>query len=96
MSSQMSDEEIQELAEKRVKKKKDFNNNLRGYVGINVLLIVIWALSGAGYPWFLWPLCIWGFFVLWAYLDIYVFKKGLESEKAAIDKEVERIKKEES
>jgi hypothetical protein len=93
----MSDAEIQELAEKRVKKKKDFYNNLRAYIALNILFIVIWALSGAGYPWFLWPLGIWGFFTLWSYMDVFVFKKGMESEKAAIDidKEVERIKKEE-
>jgi uncharacterized membrane protein YecN with MAPEG domain len=92
----MSDEEIQALAEKRVKKKKDFYSNLGAYIGVNILLIIIWALSGAGYPWFLWPLGIWGFFTLWSYVDLFILKKGIESEKAAIDKEVERIKKEEN
>jgi hypothetical protein len=28
------------------------------------LLIAIWALSGAGYFWPVWPLVGWGFFVL--------------------------------
>ncbi len=25
-----------------------------GYLSTNVILILVWALSGAGYPWFLW------------------------------------------
>ncbi len=38
--------------------------DLRVFVAVMTLLIVIWALSGAGYFWPLWPLLGWGFFVL--------------------------------
>ena len=34
------------------------------FVAVMSLLIVIWAVSGAGYFWPLWPLVGWGFFVL--------------------------------
>jgi hypothetical protein len=27
------------------------------------VLVIIWALSGFGYFWPIWPLAIWGFFV---------------------------------
>jgi hypothetical protein len=37
---------------------------LRVFVAVMALLILIWALSGAGYFWPLWPLVGWGFFVL--------------------------------
>jgi hypothetical protein len=37
---------------------------LRTFVAVMSLLIVIWALSGAGYFWPVWPLVGWGFFVL--------------------------------
>ena len=94
MSEKMSDEEIQDLAKKRIKKKKEFRSHLGVYIGVNILLIVIWALSGAGHPWFLWPLCIWGVFVVWGYFDVYVFGKGMQSDKAEIEKEVEQIKRE--
>jgi hypothetical protein len=30
------------------------------YVGVQLLLVSIWALAGAGYPWFLYPLLGWG------------------------------------
>lgn len=31
-----------------------------GFLRINLLLIAIWALTGAGYPWPLWVLASWG------------------------------------
>jgi 2TM domain-containing protein len=30
------------------------------YVGVQLLLLSMWALAGAGYPWFLYPLLGWG------------------------------------
>lgn len=30
------------------------------YVGVMVILIIIWAVTGAGYPWFIWPAIGWG------------------------------------
>jgi hypothetical protein len=30
------------------------------YVGVLVIVIIIWAVTGAGYPWFIWPAIGWG------------------------------------
>jgi hypothetical protein len=30
------------------------------YLGVQLLLVSVWALAGAGYPWFLYPLLGWG------------------------------------
>jgi hypothetical protein len=30
------------------------------FVAVNLMLVVVWALTGAGYPWFLFPLLGWG------------------------------------
>ena len=35
-----------------------------GYVGVMVILIIIWAVTGAGYPWFIWPAIGWGLALL--------------------------------
>ena len=35
-----------------------------GYVGMMVLLIAIWAVTGAGYFWPIWPAIGWGFALL--------------------------------
>ena len=92
MSKQLSEEQIYEEARERVKAKRNFWSNFGAWAGINVLLIIIWALSGMGYPWFVWPLCIWGVFVLIHGLRVFIFEK--KSELSAIEKEAERIRRE--
>ena len=93
MANQMSEEEVYEVAKKRVKAKKDFYGRIGAWAIVNSILVIIWALTTpGGYMWFLWPLCIWGFFVLVNFVQVFVFKP--KSDKAAIEKEAERIKRE--
>ena len=93
MSSQTSDDEVYEVAKKRVKAKRDFYGNLGAWAIVNIILIIVWALTNlGGHPWFLWCLCIWGIFVLLHYLRVFVFER--KSDRTAIEKEAERIKKE--
>jgi len=95
MSEQMPEEKIYEEARLRVKAKKNFWGHFSAWAIVNVILIIIWALTDfGGYPWFLWPLCIWGAFVFINYLRVFVFKE--KSDRAAIEKEVEKIKREQS
>ena len=42
--------------------------------------------------WFLWPLGIWSVFVLWNFIEVFVLDTVI-SEKTAIAKEVEKIKR---
>ena len=92
MSSQMSEEEIYEEAKIRVKAKRDFYSNLGAWVVVNIILIVVWALTDRGYPWFLWPLCIWGVFVLSHFVRTFVIKP--RSDRGAVEKEAEQIRRE--
>jgi len=91
MVKPMTEEQMYEEASKRVKDKKRFYGGLATYFIVNTVLVVIWLLSGQGYPWFLWPLGIWGVFVLGDYLRVFVFGKG--SDQQAIEKEVEKMKR---
>ena len=93
MPQEVSEEEIYKEARARVKKKREFYSHLGAYVSINIVLVVVWALSGQGYMWFLWPLGIWGVFVLWNFVDVFLLYSGPQSDKAAIEREVERIKR---
>lgn len=38
--------------------------DLRPYVATSILLVAIWALTGAGYFWPVWPILGWGVFAL--------------------------------
>jgi hypothetical protein len=90
---EMSEQEILAEAKARVKKKREFFSHLGAYVTINVVLAIIWALSGGGYKWFLWPLGIWGVFMAWNFVEVFLVTQSVQSEKIAIQKEVERIKR---
>ena len=93
MTSQISEEEVYQLAKKRVKAKKKFYSNLGAWAVVNAVLVIIWGLTTpGGYMWFLWPLCIWGFFVLLDFIKTFAFKPHLEKED--IEKEAEKIRRE--
>jgi hypothetical protein len=92
MVNPMSEEEIYEEAKKRVKAKKDFYGHLVAYIGVNILLIVIWAVTGAGFPWFVFPLCGWGIGISIHFFQVFVWE--YRSDKAAIEKEAEKIRRE--
>jgi hypothetical protein len=53
-------ENLREAAVKRVKAKRDFRNHVVVYLIVNTLLVVIWAASGGGYFWPIWPIAGWG------------------------------------
>lgn len=38
----------------------DFGEHLRVFVAVQLLLVAIWALTGAGYFWPVWPFMGWG------------------------------------
>lgn len=93
MATTMTDEQIMEEAKKRVKAKRDFYWHLGAWVVVNIALLIIWATVGDRHEvWFVFPLGIWGAFVLLHGLSVFVF--GGKSEQSAIEKEVEKIKKE--
>jgi hypothetical protein len=93
MTTGMSEEQIYEEAKKRVEAKWGFYSNLIAYVVVNTILIIIWAFpAGGGYPWFLWPLGGWGIGLIMHYIQVFVWPKG--GNRTAIEKEVEKIKRE--
>ena len=38
----------------------EFRDHLRSYLGVMALLVAIWALTGMGYFWPIWPMLGWG------------------------------------
>jgi len=93
MTTGMSEEEIYREARKRVEEKKGFYTHLTVYIGVNILLIIIWAVTGAGFPWFVFPLGGWGIGILFHFLGVFVFSRQTGWEKREIEKEVERLKR---
>ena len=84
--------ELRAKAEKRVKQRIELLQHIGTYVIINGFLVIVWALTGAGYPWFLWVMAGWGIglaFHLFGYLAGY---RGEATKDRMVDKEIERLK----
>lgn len=93
MTTGMSEEEIYRQARKRVEEKKGFYIHFAVYIIVNIILVIIWAATGAGYPWFLFPLGGWGIGILFHFLGVFVFSRQTDWERRAIEKEAERLRK---
>ena len=93
MAKQMSEEQIYEEAKKRVEAKRGFYIHLVTYVVVNIMLVLIWAFpAGGGYQWFWFPIGGWGIAIVINYVEVFVWPKG--GDRAAIEKEAEKIKRE--
>lgn len=55
-----SEEERREAAIEHLKAKREFATHVAAYVIVNTGLVIIWALSGAGYFWPIWAIAGWG------------------------------------
>jgi hypothetical protein len=92
MSEQLSEDKIYEQAKKRVQARKEFFIHLAVYIVVNIMLVLIWAFAGdRGFPWFIFPLGGWGIGLLSHGLRVFVFEG--KSDKAAIEKEAEKIRR---
>lgn len=91
MAHQMTQEEIYQLARKRVEEKKALLVHAIVYVVVNAVLIVIWASTSPGYPWFLWPLGGWGIGLVFHFLGVFIFDREMGWEKKAVEREADKI-----
>jgi len=55
----MHEDERHQAARRRLEEKRDFSKHLVAYIAVNTLLVVIWAVSGAGYFWPIFPILGW-------------------------------------
>jgi hypothetical protein len=44
----------------RPESRRRLDDHARAYIGVSLLLLTIWALTGAGYFWPIWPILGWG------------------------------------
>jgi phosphate/sulfate permease len=89
----MSEEEIYQKAKKRVEEKKGFYSHLAVYIVVNVVLVLIWAFTSRGYPWFVWPLGGWGIGLIFHFLSVFLFNKETSWERDEIEKEAAKLRK---
>ena len=84
-----TDDELREQAILQLKKKRDFRTHIFIYVLVNAMLVVIWAVTGAGFFWPVFPIIGWGIGVAANAWDVYARKPISEDE---IRRETERLR----
>ncbi len=74
MSLQHTDEPLSEgdAARQQVQARRDFGSHVVAYVVINAFLVVVWAVTGAGYFWPVWVLAGWGFGLVLQGWDVFL------------------------
>jgi hypothetical protein len=90
-------EKRQEMAKKIAKSKVDFLRHLGTYVFVMIVLAVINNVPDAGGDqWWLWPAGIWGAFVMFNFLKVFIFKGGTMKrfEDQLTRKELEKMERE--
>jgi uncharacterized membrane protein len=92
MPKKMSEEEIREIATKRVRAKRGFYSHLTAYIIVNLMLVAIWYFTGAGYFWPMWVMLFWGIGLIFNAVAAFS-KHDISWEMKEIEKEVEKIKK---
>jgi hypothetical protein len=85
-----TEQEIREEALERLKKKRDFRGHVFIYLAVNTMLVVIWAVTGAGFFWPIFPILGWGVGVAANAWDVYGRKPISEDE---IQREAERLQR---
>jgi len=72
----------------RLKKRRDFQSHVVAFTVVNVAIWVIWAVSGAGYPWPAWLTGLWAIGLILNGWDVYLRRPITEAE---VEREAERV-----
>jgi hypothetical protein len=80
--------ELWQQATSRARKKRDFRVHIRVYVAVNLIMVGIWAVTGSGFFWPIFPMLGWGIGVTANAWDVYGRKPISDDE---IRREMEQL-----
>jgi len=81
-------EDLRQLAIRRIKKKSDFKAHLLAFVLVNSVIVAIWAVTGSGFFWPIFPMLGWGIGVVFNAWDAY---RRPEPTEQQIRREIENL-----
>jgi hypothetical protein len=93
MPDDLNEEELRAEAEKRVRERVHLLEHIGTYIVVNGFLVAVWALSGGGYPWFLWVMAGWGVGLLLHIVAYFTGARGGAAQDRMVDKEMRRMRK---
>ena len=65
------DDRLRQLAIERLKKRSEFGAHLLAYVLVNTFFVAIWAVTGNGFFWPIFPILGWGIGLAFNAWDVY-------------------------
>jgi len=94
MAENMTEEQIYELAKKRVEARRDFVIHLVVYLGVNALLVCLWLfVTGRGFPWFVFPLGGWGIGLIAHFVSTTARRDVDKTRSARVEREADKIRR---
>jgi hypothetical protein len=86
--TEVQDLDVRQKAIERLRKKRDLGAHVLAYLCVNGCLVAIWAVTGAGFFWPVFPLFGWGIGLVFHTWDVY---RGEPSEEQ-IGREITRMR----
>ena len=83
-------EDLRELAIERLRKKRELQAHALAYVTVNLFLVGIWALTGSGFFWPVFPLLGWGIGLAFHVWDVLSPERMTEDQ---IQREITRLRR---
>jgi len=87
----MTDADIRHEARSRLKRKQGFRNYLFSWLGVTLVCVLIWLISGMGYFWPIWPFVGMGIGAIFIGINTYSHSGAITD--AQVDAEVAKMKK---
>jgi len=84
--------DLRDRAVSRLKKRRDFHTHAVVFVLVNSFVVVIWAVTGHGFFWPVFPIVFWGIGLFMNAWDVYFADEITEDD---IAREVERLERKE-
>jgi hypothetical protein len=86
----VDDVELRDRAVRRLRKKSDFRTHVMIYLTVNAVLVAIWATTGHGYFWPIFPILGWGIGVVANAWDVYR-RDGFSEDR--VRREMDRLRR---
>ena len=92
-TGQPEGESPQEIAERRVRQRMELWWHLGSYIIVNIFLVIIWAITGAGYPWFIWVMIGWGIGIAFHIMHYFITIHGESRRERMVQKEMGKLQR---
>jgi hypothetical protein len=83
-------EDLRQLAIAQLRKKREVQAHALAFVTVNLFLVTIWALTGSGFFWPIFPILGWGIGLAFHIWDVYSPERMSEER---IQREMQRIRR---